>query len=349
VGRFCWNIKDFNMATILNLNNESAGLSYLNAYHCFGRSTTNADTVINAPEVSRMHAVIEWADVQWLIRDISSNGTWLNGKKLFKDIPQRLKVKDKIHFAKAQECIFIVQELTPPQNMLFAVEQLADNTVQAPIILKDYNLLPSEECPEITLFYVHSKNQWYKEYLDDEAGVAYLVTNLDLLNFADQNWQIKLNSPTEKTAYLAKPRLLADQIKYFFNLSQDEETTELTISTNDGDVFLRDRAHHYLTLSLARNRNEDAKKGIDEYNQGWRLRETIAKELGEDLQFVNTHIFRAKRQLVSMLNSSCDGDVLIETKGKKIRFAGSSYRIYQGNKLIVNRVQEKVSLTVIHG
>ncbi|MFT6777584.1 MAG: hypothetical protein ACJAV1_001503 [Paraglaciecola sp.] len=49
------------MATILNLNNESAGLSYLNAYHCFGRSTTTSNTVINAPEVSRMHAIIEWA------------------------------------------------------------------------------------------------------------------------------------------------------------------------------------------------------------------------------------------------------------------------------------------------
>jgi hypothetical protein len=231
-------------------------------------------------------------NVLWLIRDISSNGTWLNGKKLFKDTSQKLNVGDKIHFDKAEECIFIVQELTPPQNMLFAVEQLADNTVQDPIILKDYNLLPSEEYAEMTLFYVHNKNQWYKEYLDDEAGVAYLVTNLDLLNFADQNWQLKLNFPTEQTAYLAKPRLLADQITYFFNLSQDEGTTELTISTNDGDVFLRSRAHHYLTLSLARNRHEDAQKGIDEYNQGWRLRETIAKELGEGLQCVNTHISR---------------------------------------------------------
>ena len=29
------------------------------------------------------------------------------------------------------------------------------------------NLLPSENTPEIVLFYVHSKNQWYKEYIDD--------------------------------------------------------------------------------------------------------------------------------------------------------------------------------------
>ncbi|NQZ86649.1 MAG: FHA domain-containing protein [Colwellia sp.] len=337
------------MATILNLNNESHSLSYLNAYHCFGRSTTNVDTVIDAPEISRLHTIIEWVDDQWFIRDISSNGTWLNDKKLLKDTPQRLKLGDKIYFAKAEEHGFIIKELTPPQNMLFSVEATNNDALQKPIILKDYNLLPSENTPEIALFYVHSKNQWYKEYIDDEAGVAYLVTDLDLLNFANQNWQLKLNTPTNNTTHLAKAKLFAHQIKYRFNLSQDEETTELTITANGEEFYLLTRAHHYLTLSLARDRDEDAKKGIDEYNQGWRLRETIVKELGEDMQFVNTHIFRAKSQLVSMLNGACDGDALIETRGKKIRFAGSSYRIYQGNKLIVNRGQEKVSLTVMHG
>jgi hypothetical protein len=62
------------VATILSLNDELNTLSYLNAYHCFGRSTTNVDTVILASEISRLHAIIEWANEQWLIRDISSNG-----------------------------------------------------------------------------------------------------------------------------------------------------------------------------------------------------------------------------------------------------------------------------------
>ncbi len=337
------------MATILNLNHESQMLSYLSAYHCFGRSATNADTAIDAPEISRLHAIIEWIDEQYVIRDISSNGTWVNDTKLVKDNARILDVGDKIYFAQAGAHGFIVQELSAPQNMLLAVDQLTTNTTQSPIILSDSNILPSTEQPEIALFYVPSTDQWYKEYLDDAAGVAYSVSDLDIINFASQSWQLKLNSPTENTAQLAKPKLLAHQIKYRFNLSQDEETTELTITANDEEFYLSDRAHHYLVLSLARDRDEDARKGIDEYNQGWRLRETIAKDLGEDMPFVNTHVFRAKRQFVSTLNDTCDGDVLIEKKGNKIRFAGSSYRIYQGNKLIVNRGQEKVSLTVMHG
>jgi hypothetical protein len=46
------------MATILNLENQKQTLSYLNTYHCIGRLMTNADTIINSPEISRMHAVI---------------------------------------------------------------------------------------------------------------------------------------------------------------------------------------------------------------------------------------------------------------------------------------------------
>lgn len=86
------------MAAILNLNNKNEALSYLNACHCFGRSPTNVDTVINAQEVSRIHAVVEWSNNQWLIRDLSNNGTWVNNQKLVKDNPHKLKVGDKIFF-----------------------------------------------------------------------------------------------------------------------------------------------------------------------------------------------------------------------------------------------------------
>ena len=86
------------MAAILNLNDKDQVLSYLNACHCFGRSPTNVDTIINALEVSRIHAVVEWSNEQWVIRDISNNGTWINNKKLIKDRAHALKTGDKIFF-----------------------------------------------------------------------------------------------------------------------------------------------------------------------------------------------------------------------------------------------------------
>jgi hypothetical protein len=324
-------------------------LSYLNSYHCVGRSTTNVDTLISAPEISRMHAVIEWVQEQWYIRDISNNGTWINSQKLTKDQPHKLNINDHVFFGQNETHGFLVQDLNQPQNMLLPVGKSAELKSQSPIILSDYNILPSEQQPEIALFYVQSKDQWYKEFLDDAQGSAYPVANQGSLNFNQQNWQLKLNSFSEHTVKLAKPKLLANQIKYRFNLSQDEETTELTVITDDEKLCFSSKAHHYLTLSLARHRNEDAKNGIEECNQGWRLPEMLIKELGYDLTLFNTHVCRAKQQFRKKLKGACDGDELIERKGKKIRFSGSCYRIYQGNELIVNRGQDKVALTVLHG
>ncbi len=336
------------MAAILELSNNKKALSYLSACHCFGRSPTNVDTVINAQEVSRIHAVVEWTDNQWFIRDISNNGTWVNNQKLVKDSPHKLNLGDKIFFASGESHGFSIEDLSPPQNMLLPVDQLEGQN-RAPIVLSDGNLLPSEDNPEIALFYVPSKDQWYKEFLIDTDGSAYPVANSDLLFFADQKWQLKLTPLTENTVLMAKAKLSVEEIKYRFNLSLDEENTELTIATKEETFNLGNKAHHYLTLSLARHRDEDAKKGIDADSQGWRLPETLTKELGCDITLFNTHVCRAKQQFRDILDGACDGDELIERKGKKIRFSGVFYRIYKGSELIVNRGQDKVSLTVLHG
>lgn len=336
------------MATILELNNQQK-LSYLSAYHCIGRANTNVDSVISAPEISRMHAVIQWTDEQWVIRDISSNGTWVNNDKLIKEQQHNIRIGDEISFAQQGSHGLIVQDLSPPENMLLAMNQSGISVIDNPIVLSDNNLLPNEQNPEIALFYVQSKNQWYKEFINDAEGRAYPVANLDTLHFADRNWQFKLNNISENTIQLVKPILLAHQIKYRFNLSQDEENTELNILVDDKNLCLSNKVHHYLTLSLARHREEDAKKGIDDFNQGWRLPEMVAKELGCDITLFNTHVCRAKKQFREMLEGACDSDILIERKGAKIRFSGSCYRIYKGRELIANRGQGKVALTVLHG
>lgn len=337
------------MAAILNVNDKTQTLNYLSACHCFGRSPTNVDTIINAQEISRIHAVIEWTEHYWLIRDLSNNGTWVNNQKLVKDKAHKLKVGDKIFFAAPNSHGFIIEDLTPPQNMLLPVERLSTDAPVEPIFLSDGNMLPSEEDTEVALFYVPSKDQWYREFMHDSDGSAHPVDNGDYIYFSHQKWQVRLMPLTENTVLMAKPKLTVDEIKYRFNLSLDEENTELTVSTDNKQISLATKAHHYLTLSLARHRDEDASNGLDEDSQGWRLPETLIKELGCDITLFNTHVCRAKQQFRDALDGACDGDELIERRGKKIRFSGVYYRIYKGNELIVNRGQDKVSLTVLHG
>lgn len=339
------------MAAIFNLNDRNKTLHYLSACHCFGRSPTNVDTIINAQEISRIHAVIEWTEHFWFIRDLSNNGTWVNNQKLVKDKSHKLKAGDTIFFASPNSHGFTLQDVSAPQNMLLPVERLSNEPSVAPLLLSDnkINMLPCDDKPEMALFYVPTKDQWYKEFLLDTDGSAHPLDNEDFLYFDHKKWQVKLMPLTENTVLMAKAKLNADQINYRFNLSLDEENTELTVSTDDKNISLANKAHHYLTLSLARHRDEDAKKGLDEDSQGWRLPETLTKELGCDITLFNTHVCRAKQQFREALDGACDGDELIERRGKKIRFSGVFYRIYKGNDLIVNRGQDKVSLTVLHG
>jgi hypothetical protein len=210
-------------------------------------------------------------------------------------------------------------------------------------------LLPSEQSPEIALFYAASKNQWYKEPLNDPEGKVYPVTNGEKLRFSHQDWQLTLNTPSEKTTSLAKAKLSAQQIHYRFNLSQGGDNVELNIKVNDEDFCLSNHIHHRLTLNLAKHKEEDANSNIDEHEQGWRSPKQIAEELDYDMSHFNTHVYRAKQQLIEILDGACDGDVLIEREGKKLRFAGSAYYIYEGNKLIVNHEPHKVLLKVLHG
>ena len=67
-----------------------------------GRSSRNNIVIMDATEqVSRFHAEITChPDGQMTIKDISSNGTWLNGTRLEKGIEYKLKMGDHVTFAK---------------------------------------------------------------------------------------------------------------------------------------------------------------------------------------------------------------------------------------------------------
>ena len=51
----------------------------------------SADLTIDHPQVSRRHIIIEPADDCWVVRDLSSNGTWLDGRRV-----GRLEIRDPV-------------------------------------------------------------------------------------------------------------------------------------------------------------------------------------------------------------------------------------------------------------
>ena len=83
------------MACLLD---PAGNVIFLAHYHVFGRMLHSVDTEIKGAEVSRHHAALEWRDDQWMLKDISTNGTWVDGIKMPKNQFIALKKGAKIQF-----------------------------------------------------------------------------------------------------------------------------------------------------------------------------------------------------------------------------------------------------------
>lgn len=113
------------MAYLQDLENKSQ--HYLLAYHCIGRLTYFADTIISKPEISKLHTIIEWTNDSSLIRDISTNETWLNGQQLVNNRAYPLSLGDVISLASKDDCMFRVIDLAEPKNFLFPYKKQLDS------------------------------------------------------------------------------------------------------------------------------------------------------------------------------------------------------------------------------
>ena len=87
------------MASFDLVTPDYSGLEYLRDYHTFGRRSDAVDTCFDYSYISKLHAIIEWREPNWLLKDVSTNGLKLNGKIIPAQKPIVLNLNDKIDFA----------------------------------------------------------------------------------------------------------------------------------------------------------------------------------------------------------------------------------------------------------
>jgi len=124
-----------------------------------------------------------------------------------------------------------------------------------------------------------------------------------------------------------------DDILFSFQASLDEEHVEAIISQHDKEIKLQERVHHYLLLTLARQRLEDAKKGIDQDNQGWLDMGLLGKMLGLELNHINIQIFRARKQIADAMPEVFNLCQLVERRPGSIRFGLPYFKVFRGGTL----------------
>jgi hypothetical protein len=312
---------------------------HLKPFHRFGRMSDAVDTLVQSRKISRIHAIIEWVDSHWAIRDISKNGVWLNDEKIKANQSCILKLKDKICFAKKDNITFIVESIERPRDVLVPyIQQTNDNTpIKDPILLEQYHFLPSETAPELIVFYDTVEKAWFCE-----KPPKYTVTRIadgELIEFSDSVWQLLKVTDLFHEETIDNADKSENEMTFIFSLSQDEESTELRLEDATQLIGFDIRSHHYLTALLARYRNQDTIEMIDEHLQGWVSIDKLSNDLGFTEAHINIQIHRARKQLADKLKGlGLSGPMLIERKKGQVRFGTSNFKIFKGKDIEVDSV-----------
>jgi pSer/pThr/pTyr-binding forkhead associated (FHA) protein len=317
-------------------NHQTQNRCYLYAHHSFGRFAYSVDTLLTNPCVSKMHAVVEWKNDIWVIRDLSSNGTWLNQNQLTKEEPLPLKIGDIIRFSDKEQLSFQVEDLSPPSDMLLPITHSNANqhdAARAAITLQHYHLLPNDQSPEIALISNQLTGQWYIEYVNEPHLEPRLLQENDVIEYNNQHWKLQLSHLEDSTELNTAPQLEIEDLLCIFELSLNEEITKLKVKSPQKITNLHTRSHHYLMLSLARYRVEDAEKGLPSTEQGWVHTDRLLRDLGVDMAHLNIQIHRSRKQFADMLTNVHNADNVIERQLRQVRFACPAFEIYKGHQL----------------
>ena len=315
---------DFYMATLINrLTNKSATLR---SSHIFGRSSGSSNTLLTNEGASRLHVSILWDGCFWQLQDMSTNGTFINGKRIPSGIKHVLKKHEKINFGSLSSDVWEVVNDGEPKCMLVSLD-----TSVSPIELEKMMVLPDEDAPEVTLL-MSIENRWLCETL---SGTTELAAG-DKINTSQGDWYFVDHYPIEETQFIAAYNTgVTLKVLVCFEVSQNEEHVGLTFHFANQEINLAFKAYNYVILLLARKRLEDINNNIGEKEQGWLYKDQLCMALGKDEQYLNIQIFRFRKKTAKLTPNSIVFPQPIERRYGEMRFAFGDIEINGGNMVVM--------------
>lgn len=297
---------------------DFSGVEYLRDYHTFGRRDGTVDTLLSYAYVSKLHAVVEWREPNWLIKDVSKNGLKVNNKIIPAQKPVVLNVGDKIDVAGMGEVMLTLRDLSEPIPLLIN-QSSPSNTIK----IAESVLLPNEDSPELALYLCPDREQWFSESVDigEEAGP---YEHGDLITIDGADWKFLLIAEDDATTVVSSNQASINDVMFRFDLSQDEESANLTLIDNGVELELGERSHHYLLVHLLRYRLQSGDDAA-----GWLDNQVLMKELGLEETHLNIQIFRARKQVAAALPNITGHSTLIERRRGALRLGIKNFEIYK--------------------
>ncbi len=164
-----------------------------------------------------------------------------------------------------------------------------------------------------------------------------------------QKYSAFSGQPTTHAAFYSStpwafPSSGPSDILFEFHVSTDEEHVNIHLRYQDQAITLGERVHHYLLLTLARQKIYDARQGQPPCNQGWVRPVQLAAMLNMDPIHLNVHVCRARKQFKAVL--PYDGARLIERRVDGIRFGFTRMIVIAGSKLEGQMIDGQFSLKI---
>jgi hypothetical protein len=295
----------------------------LRAEHMFGRNPLRADTVLDDPEISLMHAVARWRAGGWMLFDHSRNGSFIDGRPLAHGEPARLAVGQQITLGRGTAPTWRVLDVAAPVDAL-----VPPDARQPAIALAPHNLLPSSEAPELCI-YEAGPGQWILE----QAGETRGLKDGDLVRFGAAGAHRFFAAASLDDTQVAETGRAAEAPCLVLRLSLDEEHARLEVRTGAVEADLGERSHHYCLATLARRRMADQQRGLEPGAQGWLGSAELARMLGMEMTHLNMQIFRAREQLMTALPGVAPIARLIERRRGELRIGEVPFEVYRGDRL----------------
>jgi FHA domain len=306
----------------LLLDTHRGRLITLPARALVGRSSMCA-VVIDDPRASAEHAVLTWTGEHWEVRDLGSlNGTSLDGHRLATGQRAPLHRDSRLAFGGGDEWILADDRSAGPGARNETTSELVHST-------SGILALPSVDDPRATVSR-RTDGQWLIE-LGTELRTAMDGDHVDIDGV---RWRLFLPSelgPVPETLKADGSPLLFGSISLWFAPSMDEEHVDVRVRADDGnESSLAPRSSHYMLLTLARARIEDARAGVALDEQGWRYATDLARMLQYSAERLNLEIFRSRALFAKLGFADSAGLIERRPASRQLRIGVARLHVTRG-------------------
>lgn len=245
------------------------------------------DLVLSSRDASSQHASLQWTGSLWELHDLGSkNGTFVDEQRLGRGEKVPLRHGLKLRFARQAGTWTLIDE-APPRPMAISLRSGALCQMNGGILA-----LPSDDAPALAI-HAQSPERWLVER---ECEVESIGDRAIVL-VGDEPWRVYLAARASGTLDEGPDVLRVADLTLRFAFTRDEEYVELVALGRGRGLDLKARAHHYLLLVLARERDAQRAAGVPSPDAGWIHQNRLLEMLRMDVSHLNITIHRSRVQL----------------------------------------------------